>query len=441
MTKKKILYIAHNHPSVRPGGAEAYALELYETMRESNAFEPIFLAKGGPPLSPHGQPHSGTLFGPVNRDPNQHFFYTDGYGEHYNWVFGTIPGKEFYTKHFRSFLEAYRPDVVHFQHTMFLGYDMIREVANTLPRTPILYTLHEYMPICHRQGQMVRTVNDEELCTHESPQRCHECFPGVSAQTFFLRKRFVQSQFALVDRFLAPSYFLRERYVSWGIPAEKIEFEEYGRRDFPALVEEPATERPRNRLGYFGQLTPFKGVQVLLAAMKTLAQNRTATRRVADAAPKPHLWLHGANLELQHGTFQNDFRALLTDTRDDVTLVGRYAHDQLPGLMINPDWIVVPSIWWENSPLVIQEAFLHGKPIICSDIGGMAEKVTDGVNGLHFRAGDAASLARTIERAITTPGLWEKLRTGIPKIYAMSDSVAKLSRIYDDMIEQKRHKR
>jgi len=52
------------------------------------------------------------------------------------------------------------------------------------------------------------------------------------------------------------------------------------------------------------------------------------------------------------------------------------------------DWVVVPSIWWENSPLVIQEAFAHGRPVICSDIGGMAEKVAHEKNGLHFRAND-----------------------------------------------------
>ncbi len=49
------------------------------------------------------------------------------------------------------------------------------------------------------------------------------------------------------------------------------------------------------------------------------------------------------------------------------------------------DWMIMPSIWWENSPIVIQEAFFHGRPIICSNIGGMAEKIADGVNGLHFR--------------------------------------------------------
>ena len=107
-----------------------------------------------------------------------------------------------------------------------------------------------------------------------------------------------------------------------------------------------------------------------------------------------HLSLHGANLELQpprrsrrsspscstrQGTGrQRDACAAATTTSD------------LPRLMAEVDWVVVPSLWWENSPLVIQEAFLHGRPVICSDIGGMAEKVTDGVNGLHFRAGDRA---------------------------------------------------
>jgi len=98
------------------------------------------------------------------------------------------------------------------------------------------------------------------------------------------------------------------------------------------------------------------------------------------------------------------------------------------------DWVVVPSVWWENSPLVIQEAFQQGRPVICSDIGGMAEKVTDGVNGLHFTAGDAMSLAEAIKRATTTPGLWDSLREGVPAIYPMDDHVRELDRIYGSLI-------
>jgi len=152
------------------------------------------------------------------------------------------------------------------------------------------------------------------------------------------------------------------------------------------------------------------------------------------AEAEPHLWVHGANLELQTGAFQKEIKALFEATRGNVTLVGRYDHVALPRLMAAIDWVVVPSIWWENSPLVIQEAFLHGRPVICSDIGGMAEKVRNSVSGLHFAARDPAALARTIRRAASTPGLWEKLRDGIPRPYLMPEHTAAMTRLYEDLL-------
>ena len=102
--------------------------------------------------------------------------------------------------------------------------------------------------------------------------------------------------------------------------------------------------------------------------------------------------------------------------------------------MADIDWVVVPSIWWENSPLVIQEAFFHGRPVICSDVGGMAEKVTDGVNGLHFSVNNPVQIAQTVSAAIDTPELWERLRASIPSIYAMDAHVASLHRLYNDLL-------
>ena len=77
--------------------------------------------------------------------------------------------------------------------------------------------------------------------------------------------------------------------------------------------------------------------------------------------------------------------------------------------MRHADWIVVPSIWWENAPLVIHEARAAGRPVICSGIGGMAELVEDGVDGLHVPPGDAAALAETHARRATDPDLWARL--------------------------------
>jgi glycosyltransferase involved in cell wall biosynthesis len=423
----RVLYVCHNHPAVRPGGAEGYALALHRTMRSSPGWESVFLAHAGPPLSPVRRYHDGALLALDERFPDEYYCHNEF--ANFDTFHGWNTDKELWT-YLRDFLQAYRPDVVHFQHTLFFGYDMIREVRNTLPDAAILYTLHDFIPICNQHGQMVRPHNDDELCTHSSTRRCHECFPNHSPQAFFMRKRYVQAMFELVDLFLAPSQFLRQRYIDWGIPTERIRFEENGcAHQIPVdSSTDVQGQRPRNRLGYFGQLNRFKGIHVLLEAMRLLANDR------ADA----HLWIHGANLDLQAPEFQRQVADLLAECKNNVTLVGRYLPDALPRLMADVDWVVVPSIWWENSPLVIQEAFLHGRPVISSDIGGMAEKVTDGVDGLHFRARDALSLAETIRRATTTPDLWQSLRKGIPDVYRMEAHVATLSQLYSDLMALKR---
>ena len=97
-----------------------------------------------------GELSASILLSPVGRDPNQYFFHTEV--DDYDWFLSTSRTKETYTRFYREFLEAYRPDVVHFQHTLFIGYDAIREVRRTLPGVPIIYTLHEYLPICHNKG-------------------------------------------------------------------------------------------------------------------------------------------------------------------------------------------------------------------------------------------------------------------------------------------------
>ena len=108
-------------------------------------------------------------------------------------------------------------------------------------------------------------------------------------------------------------------------------------------------------------------------------------------------------------------------------------------MMAAVDWVVVPSVWWENSPLVIQEAFAAGRPVICSDIGGMAEKVSDGINGLHFRIGDPEDLAATIHRAVGTPGLWDHLRKGIPPVHPMTAHAEVLTRAYESLLHPELH--
>lgn len=419
----KVLFISHNHPSIYPGGAEQSALELYEEMRDRHdEVEPMLLSRVGPPFTDRPLAHAGTSFGVMDGDVHQLAIYTSG--AEFDWFNMTLTHKSLLTRDLRDLLLAQQPDVVHIQHTAYLGVDLVRQIRNTLPEAPIVYTLHDYFPICHRGGVMVRTRNNE-LCTHESPKRCNECFPEISPASFLMRKRFIQSHLELVDLFLAPSEFLLERYVEWGIPRERIELSDYGRLPPDQLAGERESPRARDQLGFFGQLNPWKGVLPLIRAMKILA-GRSEEPGLATV----NLRIHGSRVEGHFdGGFDEQLESLL-ESSDNVSMIGPYRSEDLPGLMRDVDWVVVPSIWWENSPLVIQEAFQHRRPVICSDIGAMAEKVRDGVDGLHFRAGDPQSMAQTIMRAVTRPDLWERLRDGAPTVPSVSDQARSLIDTY-----------
>jgi glycosyltransferase involved in cell wall biosynthesis len=424
LSKQRLLYVSSNHAVVRPGGLESYTRDLYDAFRGSEEFEPIFLARAGQPFTEPTCYHGWSPFAMVGDDPNQYLFYTDTFLElrYYDVLFGRWPHKQVLTRYYHDFLLAQKPDIVHFHHTIFFGYDVLRVTKNALPDVPLVYTLHEYVPICHRDGQMVRTGTND-LCREESPRRCHECFPAVSAQQFYMRKRFIQSHMSLVDRFIAPSEYVRDRFADWGIPAEKIQVEPQGMVPVTDRRPEAPQARPRNRFAYFGQLNPYKGAEVLLEAMELLGDDFDG-----------HLWIFGANLEIQPKEFREDVESRVKGGK--ITFAGAYEHSDLGKLMAEIDWVIVPSIWWETGPMVVVEAFEYGRPVICSDVGGMSEKVTDGVNGLHFRRRDPEHLAEMILRAAETPGLWEKLQAGIPPDppRTMDDHVRVLSSLYTQLL-------
>jgi glycosyltransferase involved in cell wall biosynthesis len=418
----KVLIFSHNHPYIRPGGAEGYALNLYKAIRDAGEFEAVFLARDGAlnPMKFVPRSHLGTPLSSPTDDPNQYLLHTDI--ALFDYLFQRSADKETITKDYAEFLLMQRPDIVHFQHGFLAGYDFIRVTKNVLPDVPIVFMLHEYLAICHRDGQMIRTLRNE-LCQEASPRRCHECFPDVSPQTFFMRERFIKSHLKLVDLFIAPSEYVRDRYVDWGIPAERIVVEPYAlaARDRP--IEEPRTER--NRFAFFGQFTPYKGTDVMLEAMALLGDDFDG-----------HLWIYGASLDSQPPEFQKLFKSLLEKTEGNTTFAGPYDHEtELGRVMTGADWVLVPSIWWETGPLVVLEAFQHGRPVICSDIGGMSEKVTNGVNGLHFRTGNPQDLAAVMKKAVETPGLWDELRAGIPPVYDMRDHARTVSEMYRRLLD------
>ena len=125
--------------------------------------------------------------------------------------------------------------------------------------------------------------------------------------------------------------------------------------------------------------------------------------------------IHGANLEWQKPEFQqtiNDLRGPL-EKEGVLQWVGPYEPFQLASRMAAVDWVVTPSIWWENSPMVIQEAFVHGRPLVVSDIGGMAEKVRHGIDGWHVPVGSVRAWADALRTLAQHTSEWDNLRAAI----------------------------
>jgi glycosyltransferase involved in cell wall biosynthesis len=239
------------------------------------------------------------------------------------------------------------------------------------------------------------------LCQAPSVDACRLCFPDRGLTDIRLRQLHIEAALRQVDHFISPSRFLRDRFVANGLDPARISVLANGIPDRPPTPHRAAPDGRRDRFAFFGHINRFKGATVALAASARLSRNRVAHS----------LALHGSAAH-QTAEFAETLAAALA-AAPDARHVGPYARADLARRIAGVDWVVVPSVWWENAPLVIQEAFQHRRPVICSDIGGMAEAVRDGANGLHAPVDDAGGLAETMRRAIETPGLWQRLADGI----------------------------
>jgi glycosyltransferase involved in cell wall biosynthesis len=129
----------------------------------------------------------------------------------------------------------------------------------------------------------------------------------------------------------------------------------------------------------------------------------------------------------------------LAEGDPDIALADRYEHNQLAQILRDLDIVVVPSIWYENAPHVISEAFAAKRPVVATDLGGMSEIVANQVNGLLFARGDASDLARQLQRVLDEPGLIPQLQQGIPPIRSLEEEMTELMRVYERVLA-KRHR-
>lgn len=388
----RLLVFCHSHPDLQPGGTEVVARGLFRELRDRHAVEGLFLAAV---TAQHRERRPGTLFQAAGPRPDELLVWLSHFDRYHLAQLDTWGMAEL-----APFVASYQPDIIHFHHLLYFGLETLDLVRRVAPKAKIIVTLHDFFAICPQEGQLLTT--DGRLCNGPSLDACKRCFPGRGSTDLVLRDLAVKGAFAGVDLLVSPSEFLKGRFVAAGWDPARFRVVRNGIADGPPAPHRAVPARGRrDRFGFFGHINRFKGPMVAIEASQRLTQRKV-----------PHeLALHGGTA-YQPDEFLNDFRAALANA-PDARHHGLYSADDLPQRMAGVDWVIMPSVWWENAPLVAMEAFKHRRPVICGNAGGMAESVRDGIDGLHFQIGDAGSLAAAMQRAATEKGLWDRLVANI----------------------------
>ncbi len=337
-------------------------------------------------------------------------------------------------EYFERYFEETRPDVFH----LIGGYLLTASALETARRMgiPTVVTLTDFWFLCARLS--MQRSNGEISTLPLDPVRCARClgeesrryripgrlFPELMNLYWRNRKDKVQQMQARmdcllqtlnqVDTIISPSRFLREFHIEAGVDPSRILFSRQGRN----LSANPKPKQPSKgvlRIGYSGQISEHKGVHVLVDAVHKLPGAPLQVKIYGD-------------LEV----FPDYTRKLKTKAAGDprIEFMGPYRRDELADVFAGLDVLVIPSMWRENSPNVILEAFGYQTPVIGTDFGGISELVDHGGSGLLFERGSAESLAMQIGKLLDESGLLERLQVGVPPVRSVSEEIDELEAIY-----------
>lgn len=334
---------------------------------------------------------------------------------------------------FRQLLQSERPDLIHVQHLMGLPFQILRHIQAA--GVPFIITLHDYWFPC-ANGQLI-TNYDGTICG--GPEwwlncaRCALARSGIGdrrwlapplAPLFAYRSQRLQQWLRAAGRVIAPTRFVRDIYAQLNMPADNIVVVPHG-IEVPqhVLQAQPPTlphKAGRLHVVYVGSIAPQKGTHVLVKAANQLPPEVTLT--IYGDLDKFPDYVHMIRDKIRH---------------PGIRLAGRIGREEFwQMLLTEADVAVLPTLWYEVSPLTIQEMFAARVPLLASDIGAMPEKIRDGVDGLLFPPGDAQALATILERLHREPALLRQLQSNIRPTRLMSEHLSDVQRIYQEVLQE-----
>ncbi|MEE9390938.1 MAG: glycosyltransferase family 4 protein [Planctomycetota bacterium] len=393
---------------------------------------------------------------------------------------------------FTSYLDEVKPDLVHFQHILGMSYTCLEEVKKR--KIAIVMTLHDFWTMCPMGQRMCYT--DNSLCDDIDFAKCGPCCfgaewtwdenaakgkdtpapgskkptfdqlfrhryrytPGVFARKpramafaagkvfgsmigakvdlpepevlsknpFAVRTRKMIEALGHADLLITPSAFLRDEFIRiFGISPGRIVHSPNGMKFDHVTMHSRAASKVL-RFGFMGSIIPTKGVHVLVEAAKKL---KGIDGFKIDIFGAPNQWTVDYDKKIRKAAEGYDY----------ITFKGRFDNKQVGKVLAEMDVLVVPSTWYENAPLTLNEAAMTKTPVLASDRGGMLEFVRDNEYGQTFELGNADDLAKKMLALIEDPTQVSKLSGREVYIKPVIDNARELEAIYGRLVKGQAH--
>lgn len=389
---------------------------------------------------------------------------------------------------FAEYLDEKKPDVVHFQHVVGLGTGVF-EVARAKAKKVVM-TLHDFWAMCPMGQRMCYT--DYAICDPIDFKKCGPCVfgagwkdpdptgeihsggrgwgayfkeayrarytstPGLkgrkplayahaaaktaaafaagrapevrddrgpTANPFVKRFRDLQDALNKCDLLITPSAFLRDEFIAkFDVPPHRIVHSSNG-MDFSYVRELPKTPSPRLRFGFMGSIIKTKGVHVVVDAFLRAVMGRNDVELHVYGAP--NRW---------SGDYLEDLKRRAAHC-PYVHFHGRYDNKKVSEVLQTMDVLILPSIWFENAPLTLNEAAMSRTPILVSDRGGMLEFVQANEYGWTFKLGDPVDLASKMTRLANDRSLLPQLSGRPPRIKPVAENADELLEVYGKLLD------
>ena len=356
----------------------------------------------------------------------------------------------------REYVREVEPDVVHAMHFQGLSTSVIPAFKEF--GAPVVYTATDFWTIC---PVVDLRRHDGIMCRGPDIAHCPRCimsrhpdfrrktvlerapnaalriagklsdtplsnFSAPLRQIHALKERpeRIREKVRLVDHILAPTLLTRDLLAANGVGTGSIEVSHYG-IDVSRILDAPRNRNlpPPLRVGFIGTLGPHKGCDLLIRAFKSLPPELDAT-----------LTVYGDPARFE--SFAKELHEL-AGGNDRIDFAGTFPPERIGHVLAEMDVLVVPSRWYENTPLVVYSAFAAGAPVVATALGGLSEVVKHGENGLLFELENVEDLGRQLRRLGEEPGLLEELRAGIGHVKTVEENVTELEELYARLVKER----